>query len=69
MEAEGGMWRHIYLEASSAFSGSINVFSDWEGHSKAKGRLLSVSLWNRALTSAEVLDLASGGEGGGNDAL
>ena len=63
-------WYHLYAEASGPFTGAIAVFAR---HTAACGgllaaedlhaRLVSVTLWGRALTDSEVDALAGGGLG------
>ena len=57
-------WYHMYAEASGTFTGATTVFASGHvGGEDLHARLVSITLWSRGLSDAEVDDLASGGIG------
>jgi len=68
-----GTWVHLYMEATASFTDGIHVLArhaqgsqqhgpDWED---AAAKVVSISLWRRALNPAEVAHLSTGGSGTG----
>ena len=60
-----GKWLHLYLEASSSFTDDLRLLARYApaggGWEDAHAKLVSFSLWDRALTDAEIDTLAAGG--------